>query len=203
MKIYTFIKLARVVLILSFIVVLYFLLPYIFPVIGIDSFVITSNSMKHSDQSFFETFWKNMSIEPENIPFRYGLESGDLLIVGPSENYNTGDVVLIKLTEKSNIAHRIYKHNSTHFRDIGDRCMTEENLKIVSLAVDDVLVVVWDPEEVFIEPDKIYEGPYFESCTHYWMPVRYIHGKALFAIPQAGLLHMWLQGPEWDPELTE
>jgi hypothetical protein len=194
------IKIVEVAFAVSFIIVLYFLLPYIFPIVGVRSFVINTGSMGHfeGNQSTFESFWKNKGIEPEDLPFRYGIRTGDLVVVAPSETYSLGDVVAIKKPgSRTTIIHRIYEYNSTHFRDTGDRCISEENLKTGTLAVKD-LTVFWvtNPEYMLFEPDKMYEGQHFETCGHYWMPVSYIDGKALLSLRFASRLHMLLEGPE-------
>ena len=192
------IKIVKVVLVILFIIVLYFLLPHILPIVSVDSFVIISSSMWHWEevinQSFFESFWKDLGVEPENLPFRYGFLKGDLLISSPSENYKVGDVILWKKPiRKEYVVHRIYKLNSTHFRDVMDRCITEENLETVTLAVKGIDVM--GAESLLLEPDKIYEGPGYEKCSHYWTPLSYIHGKASTILPKAGSLHMLLRGP--------
>lgn len=190
------IKIVKVVFVILFIIALYFLLPHILPIVDVDSFVIISSSMWHWEevinQSFFESFWKDLGVEPENLPFRYGFLKGDLLIISPSEEYKVGDVILWKKPRREEyVVHRIYKINSTHFRDVMDRCITEENLEIVTLAVKGINIM--GAESLLLKPDKIYEGPGFESCSHYWMPLSYIEGKASIILPKAGSLHMLLR----------
>lgn len=193
-------KILEIFLLVCFMVALYFMLPYVLSIFGVNSFVVIHASMAHHrlNQSFFESFWKNMSMEPEDLPLRYGFREGDLLITMPSENYRLGDVVVFRTSKSGTLsAHRIYKLNSTHFRDVGDWCITKRHLEIVNLtkmgmSVDEVK----DPTS--IEADKIYEGPLLEVCTNYWMPISYIKGKALVALPQAGLLHILLEGTKYD-----
>ncbi|MCK4335456.1 MAG: hypothetical protein KAW40_01900 [Candidatus Aenigmarchaeota archaeon] len=194
------IKKVEVAFAVSFIIVLYFLLPYIFPIVGVRSFVISTGSMGHfeGNQSTFESFWKNKGIEPKDLPFRYGIRTGDLVVVVPSETYGLGDVVAIKKPgSQSIVIHRVYEYNSTHFRDVGDRCISEEFLKTVTLAIKDRRVFwVTNPEYMLFEPDKMYEGPRLETCGHYWTPVSYIDGKAVLSLRFASRLHMLLEDTE-------
>jgi hypothetical protein len=192
------IRIVEAILAISFVIALYFLSPYILPVFGAKSFVIVSESMRHYEkevnQSFFESFWKDMGVEPEDLSFRYGLLMGDLAVIAPSENYSVGDVVVFKIPGKDHTTlHRIYKINSTHFRDIGDKSINEERFEKVRLAVKGVDVFVFT-EDSLLEPDLVYEGPSLETSTHYWMPVSYIEGKVSVALPQAGMLYFLLEG---------
>jgi hypothetical protein len=199
MKIKTAINIARVILVSSFLVTLYFLLPYVASIIGVNSFVVVSESMRHTpgNQGFLESFWENMSVRPESVPFRYGFGSGDLLFVAPEETYNTGDVVVFQKPGSTGFfSHRIYKLNSTHFRDIGDNYMGENDTENTTLAV--VGVDVFDNsvvENMFIRPDFTYQGPRLERQSHYWMPVSYIRGRVFFILPGAGLLRNFLEKP--------
>lgn len=196
------IRIIQAALLVLFVVLAYFLLPYILPLLGVKSFVVVSNSMRHSEESqtLFESFWGDMGIEPENLPFRHGFQKGDMLILGPPEEYGLGDVVILNLPGSSvRNSHRIFKLNSTHFRDIGDGYITEDGLEIVTLAIRDISVIeVEDPEKMIIEPDLVYEGQRFEISGHYWMPLSYIEGRVLAALPQAGMIHIMLrpQSPE-------
>lgn len=188
------VRIIQLALVMLFIVLTYFLLPYILPLVGVKSFVVVSNSMKHSEESqvLFESFWRDMGIEPENLPFRYGFQKGDMLILGPSEEYSLGDVVILNLPGSfTKNSHRIFELNSTHFRDIGDARITEEGLETVTLAIRGISVIqVEDIEKLAIEPDIIYEGQGFEISGHYWMPLSYIEGEVLAALPQAGMIHI-------------
>jgi hypothetical protein len=191
------IKILEIILAISFIMALYFLTPYILPIFGAKSFVIISESMRHweVDQTFFESFWKDMGAEPETLPFRHGLLMGDLAIIAPSENYGVGDVVVLKIPGKQHsMLHRIYKINSTHFRDIGDRSIKEERLEKVELTVRGVDIFLVTEDSLF-EPDRTYEGPSLETSSHYWMPVSYIEGKVSVVLPQAGMLYLLLEEP--------
>lgn len=192
------IKILEIILAISFIIALYFLTPYILPIFGAKSFVIISESMRHweiIDQTFFESFWKDMGAEPETLPFRYGLLMGDLAVIAPSENYSVGDVIVFKIPGKQHsILHRIYKINSTHFRDIGDWSIKEERLETVELTVRGVDIFVVTEDSLF-EPDMVYEGPSLESSSHYWMPVSYIEGKVSLVLPSAGMLQLLLEEP--------
>jgi len=193
------IKIVEAGFVILFIIVIYFLLPYILPIFGVNSFLIVTGSMTHENQLLFESFWKDKGIEPEDLPFRYGIQIEDLVIVAPSGTYGLGDVVSLRASPESptTVIHRIYEYNSTHFRDVGDHCMNEEDLKPAMLAVKDTtMFLVTNPEGLLFEPDKLYEGFAYEVCGHYWMPVSYIDGKAFLAFPQSGLLHALLEGPK-------
>lgn len=200
------IKIVKVAFIILFVIVMYFLLPYILPIFSVNSFLIISGSMDHyhyeGGQPTFESFWKNKSIEPEDLPFRHGIQEGDLVIVAPSENYGLGDVVSLRTSPESRttIIHRIYEYNSTHFKDVGDMCMNEEYLRPATLAVKDTTIfLITNPEDLLFEPDRLYEGFAYEFCGHDWMPVSYIEGKAFLALPQSGLLYLLLEGPKEEP----
>lgn len=192
------IKIIEAGFIALFALVLYFLLPHLLPVFGVKSFLVTTGSMIHHDQASFESFCREMGMEPRDTPFRYGFGRGDLLIVVPSEKYGLGDVVAMRRSPKDEIVlmHRILEYNSTHFRDVGDRCIDEEGLRPATLGVKGkAILLVTDPEGMLYEPDELYEGRAYEVCGHYWMPVSIIEGKAVASLPGAGLLHMLFEGP--------
>ncbi|UCC91727.1 MAG: hypothetical protein JSV39_00425 [Candidatus Aenigmatarchaeota archaeon] len=192
-------RIIQFALIVSFIIAVYFLLPYVLPIFGIKPYVIITGSMSHSeiDQSLLESFYENLSVEPEDLPLRYGFHRGDLLIAVPSENYSLGDVVVMAKPGSSAFSvHRIFKLNSTHFRDIGDRYITEENFRTVTLVVNDRSVIATDkpPETLLVDVDLVYKGPYYESYSHYWTPLNYIEGKTFMVFPSAGQLYLLLEG---------
>jgi hypothetical protein len=193
------IRVIQVTLFVSFLIILYFLLPYILPLLGVKSYVILTHSMAHvqENQAFFESFWENLGVDPENLPLRYGFVQGDLMIISPSENYSLGDVVVLRIPQSKTLSsHRIFKINSTHFRDIGDRCINETNLRQVELGVKGVTIAANEGEEDLKKGyEKVYEGPYYEISSHYWIPLYYIEGKAVMLLPKAGMLHLLFKGP--------
>jgi len=186
----------QIVLVFLFVISIYFLLPYILHLIGVQAFVITTKSMVHKEenQAFFESFWKEKGVEPSELPVRYGIKPGDLIIQKQSQDYRLGDVITFKI-EGSRIrqTHRIYEYNLTHFRDIEDKCITKEkSLEIVWLVVRGNLILKTNDPELAIRPDRIYQGPSLEACTHNWIPAYNIKGKVILVLPKAGLLYMIL-----------
>ena len=99
-----------------FIVVIYFSLPYIFQLIDAGPFVLMSGSMRHFDknQDFFESYWEDRGLPASDIPFRKGIETGDLAIISPASDYKVGDVIAYaRVKGGPRILHRIYMLNST------------------------------------------------------------------------------------------
>jgi hypothetical protein len=195
----TAINIARAALAISFAISLYFLLPYIAPLAGADSFVVISDSMAHEadNQAFLESFWSNLSVPPGSMPFRYGFRRGDLLLIAPGESYAIGDVVVFQMPGSQTFySHRIYKMNATDFRDIGDNYFNESDMETGTMSVhgsvvyDDVTI-----QKMFLKPDFTYQGPRLERMSHYWMPQSYIKGRALVVLPGAGLLRNFLEKP--------
>jgi|GEM_PF-3817669 len=202
------IRIIQVVVIVLFPVAVYFLLPFILPVMGVKTYLVISNSMFHfpENQAFFESFYENIGVKPENLPLRYGLNKGDLVFITAQESYGLGDVVVVKVpgAQKSSV-HRIYTMNSTHLRDVGDVCIAEENLQTTVLGVNDYIMIVVGTEKEDITPnieekyEKIYEGPYYELCSHYWFPISGIQGKVFLVLPQAGFFDLVAKGYPLDP----
>lgn len=194
MKAVRIIRVMRVILVVLFIIAMYFLLPYILNILSVKSFVFISGSMRHlrENQALFESFWREKGIEPTDLPFRHGINTGDLMILDSSQNqtYSVGEVVIFKTpTVGTRTTHRIYKYNSTHFRDVWDWCITEENLETTLLSVKGSTVNEISDFQSVSDPDSIYEAPKFEKCSFYWMPVSLIEGKPFLVLPWAGLLY--------------
>src|SRR4030042_4586908 len=186
-------KLVWTAWVLIFILVIYFLLPYILQILGVKSAVVMSGSMTHhkEDRAFFESYWQSRGISAGKIPFSHGINIGDLVIFSAQSNYKIGDVVVFTTTASSMITttHRLYYYNNTNFRDIWDWCITENKSKQVFLMPSGIRIVeVTDPQSV-ADADLIYEGPAFEECSYNWLPVSNIKGKVLFVLPAAGLFY--------------
>jgi len=179
-------------IVLAFAICMYFMLPYILPILGFESYVIISGSMEHpaGHQTFFEEFWEQRGILAENLPMRYGLYTNDLVISVPADRYALGDVAVIRKTGDSVvIIHRILALNATHVRDIGDFGISEENMRIVLLGVRNETIISYERNQTIpAGMDLSYEGPKYEVHSHYWMPIGALRGKAAFVLPMAGLL---------------
>ena len=189
------IKAIRIIWVVLFLIALYFSLPYIFNILNVKLYVVTTGSMRHlrENQASFEAYWQSRGFEPEHLPYRHGIKTSDLVILdsSPDLTYDVGDVAVFNTPPGgTRTTHRIYQYNSTHFRDVWDWCITKENLETTLFAVKGSLVnEVSDPESV-VDPDFLYEGPGFEKCSSfYWMPVSLIEGKPLLVLPKAGLLY--------------
>lgn len=187
----------QVVLVFLFIIILYFLLPYILQFVGVNAHVVLTNSMEHKkvNQSFFELFWRNRSVEPTDLPYKHGFNVGDLIIVSSSQNYSIGDIIATKRPREQNIrTHRMYDYNLTHFRDIGDTCFQEKMREIVWLVVrnNTEKVISTDDPESFPNAKKIYQGPAYHGCINERRPSTHIKGKIVWIFPRAGLLHILL-----------
>jgi len=187
-----------VIISILFIITVYFMLPYILPVLGFRSFIVISGSMQHypEHQAFFEAFWEQKGISSENLPLRYGFSKNDLVLITDSGNYSLGDVVEIrKPKSKSVFIHRIFELNTTHFRDIGDNIIKESSMRTVLLGVTGTSITPYEKNQTIRpETEFVYEGPYYEIGSHYWMPVSYIEGEVFLVLPQAGFINNLMKG---------
>jgi len=201
----------QILLALLSLVALYFLLPYIFQMFNIKSYVVHSESMVHlpGEQGYFETYWQENGIDPKNLIARNGINVGDLILVRKADNYGMGDVVsFITPIGRTGRTHRIYKINATAFRDIADHCLRKDKDNLTWIVIKGLALLTTDNPESVIDADQIYQAPSYERCTHTWMPLSDIEGKVVFVFPKAGLFHLFLypinmsvKGMEEDDEI--
>jgi len=173
-------------------VCVFFLLPFIFQIMGVNSLVVMTESMSHlkGNQDFFESYWASRGIEPGDLPFRHGINPGDLVIVAPSAKYKIGDVIVFKaFNNVLTTTHRLYQHNGTHFKDLWDICVGRSRSSIVLLEADGTRVQEVLDNLSATESVRRYEGPGFETCSYDWMPISSIKYKVVFVIPRAGLVY--------------
>ena len=148
--------------------ILYFLLPYLLPMLGINSFVIISSSMTHPDQEAFERFWTEHSVP--NPVLDNGFGPKDLVVLRHPDSYSVGDVVLYSEPGSAQrTAHRIFALNETHFRELGDRYITKEFEGKVALVLQET------------------------GNVSNWYPRSWIDGKIAFVVPRAGIVHFMIR----------
>lgn len=184
----------QVLAVLFFLVLIYFLLPYILQIFGVKSFVIVTNSMEHKkigSQAIFEEFWANRNISLEDVPFLKGFSIGDLVIIdGSPDSYSVGDVVVTGGYADGYIrTHRMYEYNQTHFSQIADGCLNQERNSTVWLVEKRTSIVITDNPDAVDDADKIYQGPAYYKCAQPRLDSSKLSGKVVFAFPFAGQLH--------------
>lgn len=180
-------------IIIFFILVLYFLTPYVLPFFGIKSYIIITNSMEHKEgsQPYFEKFWQDLGTSAQNVPYKNGLKIGDLVIFWPAKGYSVGDIVYYKLANEYRV-HRIYELNQTHFKDIADGCFDEKRSETVLLVLKGYTYLKIDDPDSVEGADEIFQAPAYYTCSHGWLPLIDIVGKAVVVLPRAGMLHLKL-----------
>ena len=89
-------------------------------------FVVTSDSMKHYDDSWKEYFLQR-GIDPTNFPMQGGFERGDVLVIrmAPAREISVGDVIVFEASgHHRKITHRVVEIIETDggiiFRTKGD-----------------------------------------------------------------------------------
>jgi hypothetical protein len=189
------VKISSICFFILIIAALYFLMPYILQLLGVQSFVVITNSLEHysKNQAFFDSVWRSNGFDPAELPYNKGINIGDLIIIRSSKNYSIGDIIVFRtLVERGIKTHRLYKYNQTHFRDLADGCLKEEKNHTVWVVAKGEAVSSTDDPKSVTDADEIYQGPAYELCTHYWMPVSAIDGKVILVLPKAGLFHLLL-----------